>query len=114
MRLDDFRMGDSVAFDEKARKFEEEDEEECGDVLFLRSELIGTEYEPTDDGHYATHEDQEAEELQKEIEKRPNGARLEFMGKRKKRKIFAKFDKVPCGKSFDHVHNKGGHKTKDQ
>jgi hypothetical protein len=76
--------------------------------------LIRAEDKPAKDGHDAAHQDEKTEEFKEEIEKRPNGARLEFMGKRKKRKVFAKFDKVPCGEPFDHVHNKGGHKTKDQ
>jgi hypothetical protein len=76
--------------------------------------LIRAEYEPAKDGHDAAHQDEKTEEFKEEIEKRPNGARLEFMGKRKKCKVFAKFNKVTRREPFDHIHNKRGHETEDQ
>jgi hypothetical protein len=76
--------------------------------------LIRAEDKPAKDGHDAAHQDEKTEEFKEEIEKRPNGARLEFMGKRKKRKVFAKFNKVTRREPFDHIHNKRGHETEDQ
>lgn len=66
----DLRMSDAVALDKKPGNFQEEDEEEAGDVFFLRSELIGTNEEAANNSHHAAHEDEEAEGLQEKIEQR--------------------------------------------
>jgi hypothetical protein len=36
------------------------------------------------------------------------------MGKRKKCKVFAKFNKITRREPFDHIHNKRGYETEDQ
>ena len=107
-------MSDAIAFDEEAGKFQEKNKEERSDIFFLCPKLIRAKDEPANDGHDAAHQDEKTEEFKEEIEKRPNRARLEFMGKRKKSKVFAKFNKVTCGEPFDHIHNKSGHETEDQ
>ena len=109
MCLNDFMMCDTVALDKKPGKFQEKDEEEGSDILFLCPELIGANHKTTDDGHGATNKNEETEELEEEIEKRTDGPGFKDMGKRD-----SEFHEIPGRKSFDHVHSKSCHKSKYQ
>lgn len=114
MCLNDLMVRDSVALHKKTREFQEEDEEQGGDVLFFRPELIGPNHKTTDNRHYATHQDEKTEELKKEIEKRADWPCLEFMRKRKGGELFAQFYQVTGRKPLDHIYNKGSYESEYQ
>ncbi len=105
----DLRVSDAIPFDKETGKFQEKDEEEGGNVLFFRSELIGASHKTAGDSHEATHQDQEAEEFKEEIEERTDGPGLKLTGERD-----SKLDQITGGQSLDHIHHKGGDKSKYQ
>ncbi len=112
--LNNLRVSDAVPFDEEAGKLQEKNKKERSDILFFCPKLIRAKDKPAKDGHGAAHQDEKTEEFKEEIEKRPNGTRLEHMSESKKREIFTEFNKVTCGEPFDHIHNKSGYETENQ
>ena len=114
MCLNDFMMSNAVAFDKKAGKFQEKDEEEGGHVLFFSPELIGANDKAPNNSHDAAYQYEETEELEKEVKERADRTRLKHAGKREEWNAMAQFYKITRGKPFDHIHNKGGHESKYQ
>lgn len=80
--LHDFMVCDPIALNKKARKFQEKDKEQGGNVFLLSAKLVRTEDKAANDSHYATHKNEKAEELKKEIEKRTDCSRLKLVCKR--------------------------------
>ncbi len=98
-----------IAFDKKPGKFQEKDEEQGSDILFFCPELIGANHKTADNGHDATYENEETEELEKEIKKGADCTGLKDMGKRD-----SEFHEIAGRESFDHVHSKSCHESKYQ
>ena len=107
-------MGDAVPFDEEPRQFQEENEEQCGDVLLLGSQLAGFEDKSPNDGQDAPYENEETEELEEEVKKGADGTRFKGMGKGENRDAVTPFHKITRGESLDHVDGEGGYKTKNE
>jgi hypothetical protein len=107
-------VSDSVSLDEKTGNPQKEDEEEAGNILFLRCELVGPNEESANDGHHASHKNEKAEELQKEIEEGPHRSRFELMGEGKNGKGFAPFHQIAGSKPLEHVHDEGGYEAEYQ
>jgi hypothetical protein len=107
-------MGDAVPFDEEPRQFQEENKEQCGDILLLGSQLAGLEDKSPDDGQDTPYENEETEELEKKIKKGPDGTRLKDMGKGESGNTMTPLHKITRGESLDHVDGEGGHEPKNE
>jgi len=107
VRLDDFMMGNPVTLDKEAGKFQEKDEEQGGNVLFFRPELIRANCKTANHGHDAAHQDKKAEEFKEEIEERTDCTGFKLMGKRD-----SKLNQITGSKSLDHIHHKGSDESK--
>ena len=53
--FNDFVMCDSVPLNQETGKFQEKDEEQCGNILFFRPELMRAGPKAADHGHQAAH-----------------------------------------------------------
>ena len=114
MCLNDLMVRDSIALHEKTRKFQEEDEEQGGDIFFFRAKLVRAENKAAHDSHHATDKDQKTEELKEEIEKWADCSYLKLVRKGKRGKFFTQFNQVTGRKSLNHVHNKSSYESEYQ
>ncbi len=107
-------MGDAVPFDEEPRQFQEENEEQCRDVLLLGSQLFGLDDKSPNDGQDTPYENEETEEFEEEIKKGANGTRFKNMGKGESGNPMTPFHKITRGESLDHVNDESGQKAKNE
>jgi hypothetical protein len=107
-------MGNAVPFDEEPRQFQEQNEEQCRNVLLLGSQLAGLDDKSPNDSQDTPYENEKTEEFEEKIQKGPDGTRFKNMGKGESGNAMTPFHKITRGKSLDHVNDESGQKAKNE